>query len=604
MELTREIIQRMVGRGNGGSVTGGGSGGSSGGGEGGGEGGGGGTSIVDWANITSKPTTISGYGITDAYISGGAIYLGGNSITPLVSGDLNGYATQTWVGQQGFLTSSAISDMATETWVQQQGYLTSSSISDMATKTWVGQQGYITSSAISDMATKTWVGQQNYLTSSALSNYVQKSQTAGLLKNDGTVDTNTYLTSVPNNYLSVDNNGMLSHQIQTNDQLILYGTGNNFGELVISDAALYDVHYLSANANGKMTWDGNAVATETWVNSQGHVASAGALKYSGNTKVEATSVGATVTGVLRSTAGFTVDNSSYNISVKQSLDVSESWPVYNIQFLDTGTATANVCTFAFNGTVESSNGFKKTGSSDNNVLLGGGGTKAVSDFATWMDSLLRAKGIILMNGDTPTLKSPKVTVECVNQGAGRYSLNFTGSYIDSSDVVTPYAPTHYEFDSEVRATAFNANQIVAKTFGVLNSDDTNGVYIHWDSSGYLNFNGDTASPRGYIFDAPVTQSSDASLKSIVSHADFEVDKLATLPLVWFTWKKDERRRMHFGSVAQEWQKVLPEVVVDGPDGMLAMDYGAAAMAAGVTACREVVRLNAEIERLKGMINNK
>ena len=29
----------------------------------------------------------------------------------------------------------------------------------------------------------------------SLSNYVQKSQTAGLLKNDGTVDSNTYLTS-------------------------------------------------------------------------------------------------------------------------------------------------------------------------------------------------------------------------------------------------------------------------------------------------------------------------------------------------------------------------------------------------------------------------
>ena len=30
----------------------------------------------------------------------------------------------------------------------------------------------------------------------------------------------------------------------------------------------------------------------------------------------------------------------------------------------------------------------------------------------------------------------------------------------------------------------------------------------------------------------------------------------------------------------------------------------AAMAAGVTACRDVVRLKAEIERLKEMINNK
>ena len=35
--------------------------------------------------MTSHPTTLSGYGITDAYISSGTIYLGSNSITPLTS---------------------------------------------------------------------------------------------------------------------------------------------------------------------------------------------------------------------------------------------------------------------------------------------------------------------------------------------------------------------------------------------------------------------------------------------------------------------------------------------------------------------------------------
>ena len=102
-----------------------------------------GTSSVDWANITnkpntatrwptfaevtSKPTTLGDYGITDAYISNGTIVLGSNSITPVTS--LYGYATQEWVSLQGYLTSSAISDMATQTWVGQQGYLTSSALS-------------------------------------------------------------------------------------------------------------------------------------------------------------------------------------------------------------------------------------------------------------------------------------------------------------------------------------------------------------------------------------------------------------------------------------------------------------------------------------------
>ena len=38
-----------------------------------------------WGDITSKPTTISGYGITDAKIASGTITLGSNTITPLTS---------------------------------------------------------------------------------------------------------------------------------------------------------------------------------------------------------------------------------------------------------------------------------------------------------------------------------------------------------------------------------------------------------------------------------------------------------------------------------------------------------------------------------------
>ncbi len=42
-------------------------------------------SAVAWSGITSKPTTLSGYGITDAKIASGVITLGSNTITPLTS---------------------------------------------------------------------------------------------------------------------------------------------------------------------------------------------------------------------------------------------------------------------------------------------------------------------------------------------------------------------------------------------------------------------------------------------------------------------------------------------------------------------------------------
>lgn len=49
---------------------------------------------------------------------------GAKADTALQPSALNGYATETWVGQQGFLTSTALSGYATELWVAQQGYLT------------------------------------------------------------------------------------------------------------------------------------------------------------------------------------------------------------------------------------------------------------------------------------------------------------------------------------------------------------------------------------------------------------------------------------------------------------------------------------------------
>jgi len=50
-----------------------------------------GVTSLAWSQITNKPTTISGYGITDAKIQSGTIILGSNSITPLTSLPANGY---------------------------------------------------------------------------------------------------------------------------------------------------------------------------------------------------------------------------------------------------------------------------------------------------------------------------------------------------------------------------------------------------------------------------------------------------------------------------------------------------------------------------------
>lgn len=66
----------------------------------------GGGGSVSWSNITNKPTTINGFGITDAKIVNGTITLGNQSITPLTSSDISDMATKTWVGNQNYLTQN------------------------------------------------------------------------------------------------------------------------------------------------------------------------------------------------------------------------------------------------------------------------------------------------------------------------------------------------------------------------------------------------------------------------------------------------------------------------------------------------------------------
>lgn len=84
-------------------------------------------------------------------------------------------ATQQWVGNQGFITSSAISDMATKTWVGQQNYITETALSGYATQQWVTNKGYTTLNAVAayiadeGYATQAWVGQQGYLTGVSVS---------------------------------------------------------------------------------------------------------------------------------------------------------------------------------------------------------------------------------------------------------------------------------------------------------------------------------------------------------------------------------------------------------------------------------------------------
>ncbi len=100
--------------------------------------GGGTADSVDWSNVQNKPTTISGYGITDASVSGQVVTIGSNSVTvPTNNNELtNGAGYQTASDVSSAITS-ATSDLVSTSAMTS---AISTATSDMATQTYVTEQ--------------------------------------------------------------------------------------------------------------------------------------------------------------------------------------------------------------------------------------------------------------------------------------------------------------------------------------------------------------------------------------------------------------------------------------------------------------------------------
>ena len=100
----------------------------------------------------------------------------------------------------------------------------------------------------------------------------------------------------------------------------------------------------------------------------------------------------------------------------------------------------------------------------------------------------------------------------------------------------------------------------------------------------------------------VTALSDARHKIIINDAAINVEQIAKMPAVVYRWNDGRKDNgLHVGSIAQDWQRILPEVVLKANDkeGTLSMQYGVAALVSSIITARKVVdheRRIAELER--------
>ena len=99
----------------------------------------------------------------------------------------------------------------------------------------------------------------------------------------------------------------------------------------------------------------------------------------------------------------------------------------------------------------------------------------------------------------------------------------------------------------------------------------------------------------------VTALSDARKKDVIGDKMIAVEQIANAPAVQFLWKGERAKEgMQVGTLAQYWQGVLPEVVMD-KGGELSMQYGVAALVSAIITARKVVDHERRISELESRL---
>jgi hypothetical protein len=84
---------------------------------------------------------------------------------------------------------------------------------------------------------------------------------------------------------------------------------------------------------------------------------------------------------------------------------------------------------------------------------------------------------------------------------------------------------------------------------------------------------------------------------VVAKVSPRVEDIAGASIIRYTWKDRTDKTIHIGGIAQEWQKILPETVLDS-ESRLTMDYGVIGAVAGIANARRIVDHEERIKRLE------
>lgn len=501
---------------------------------------------LTWGSISGKPTTLAGYGITDAYTK---------TVTDSTFAkktdipSLSGYATQSWVNQQ------------LDDYVLKSTYTASDILSKL--KTVDGTGSGLDADRVDGFDATEFV----------------KRYTAGYLS---AVDWNTlkenYLYSVRQENWGTDN---------TPDGPYEYGM-----LAVLKGYNTVTQLYIPHGTDGvwyRQTWSGDDSQWRAWTKlatRADNVASA--------TKLETTR---TIWGQSFNGEG------NVSGSLTGVVDIHMSGMLYagsSIVLPYTGTSWLQLATRedVIRGSVQQKSDeahglYRVTTSSGHRVAFGGLG----NDVGFY--------GFYKSRIDAGTNGTDWQTFWDVSSGTLKHNRNMevsgtatAGGFRSSSNTILSYAP--YNSTEVIRYdwTDADRDHLTIKIPGTNDQSvfmrlSSGGTYAGLYVAGGI-FSTTGVSTDGYVSAKGTNTSSDMRLKDVLREVSLSVQDIAKAPAVSFRWKNGGGNAI--GSSAQYWRGLLPEAVRTNADGYLSMEYGNIALVSVIRLAREVIELRKKLDK--------
>ena len=360
----------------------------------------------------------------------------------------------------------------------------------------------------------------------------------------------------------------------------------SYSEITGTPTSLKNPNSLSWSGYSSGSYDGSSAKsitipsnTNQLTNGAGFITSSGSVAY-------ATSAGSAEDADYATTSGSCSGNAATSTTLKTSRTI------WGQSFNGSKDVSGNLKLGSSNLMMESDNSY---GDSSWAIFAYGptlqfkygssGGTASTMAFQiSSTDGQMKVYGDIIPSSNqlydlgSSSYQWANVYTDCVNIKTGENAYTDADIYFKSGS--TTYA--RIGSNTSGNLALYARTSIVIRGGATSSSAPTNGVTI--DSSGNL------------LTTGGITMYSDLRKKTILNHVELSLKEVADAPLIEHYYNSDESKRTHVGSIAQYWARLNDWFCKEDEEGYLTMEIQNAALASAISVARELTRYESKTDK--------